>query len=336
MLDSDIKTYHAEEVSSASTNGGKRGYTQVISGVVNNVWANVPKAERLAGSTTYRKMFTVAADDTDGTLVDAKEYIDNPTAAEDWVIAFEGTASDTQADISASARKYGSANIKSDITAGVSTFTVTVEDVSLTTGNDLIFADGDKIRLTDKTTPDATAGNEEFLTISGTPTVSGNDVTITVAESIANGYLSADGARAMALIDIGDVECSVDTFAVTSISGTYDDASYPVITDNIGSYTDSVTLTFTDATNFTGTSSVGLTYGSGTVSADFTPTNPNNSKPYFTLESAGFGGTFASGDTVTFNVVDASFSYWLKRVVPASCSSLSSNSVTSVTTGESS
>lgn len=336
MLDSDIKTYHAEEVSSASTNGGKRGYTQVISGVVNNTFPHVPKAERTAGSTLFRKLFTVASDDADGTLISTQEYVDSPTAGEDWVIAFEGTASDTQADISAGARKYGSATIKNDITAGVSTFIVTVEDVSLTTGNDIIFEDGDAIRLTDKLTPDAVPGNEEFLTITGTPSVVGNDVTITVVETIANSYLSADGTRAMALIDVGDVECSTDTFVVTSTSGTFDDTTYPVTTDNIGSYTDSVTLTFTDATNFTATSSVGLTYGSGAIGSDFSPTNPNNSKPYFTLLTAGFGGSYLSGDTITFNVVDASFSYWLKRVVPAACASLANNSVTSVTTGESS
>ena len=336
MLDTDIKTYHAAEVSALATNGGRMGINEVISGVVNNVWPHVPRAERLAGAVLHRKLFDKAADDTDGTLLAAQKWIDRPTLGEDLIVAFAGTQTDTQGDLSGSERKYGAAYIKTDIAASGSTFTVTVEDASLASGPDAIFQDGDPIRFTDKLTPDAVAGNEEFLTISGVPTVVGLDVTITVAEVIANGYAVIDEARVMSIMDKGDIKCSVDTFLVTAAgTGAYDDSTYPIICDNIGTVEDAITLQFTDATHYTVTGSSGIAYGSGDTATDFIPMNGDFSKPYFTLLAAGFSGTFAAGDTITWNIHPAAFAYWLRRTVPAGCASLANNKVTTVTAGES-
>ncbi len=336
MLDTDIKTYHSAEVSALVTNGGRMSVNQVTSGVVNNVWPHVPRAERLAGAILHRKLFDKAADDTDGTLLAAQKWIDRPTLGEDLIVAFAATQTDTQADITGNERKYGAAYIKTDIAAGVSTFVVTVEAAALASGTDAIFQDGDPIRLTDKLTPDAVAGNEEFLTISGVPTVVGLDVTITVAEVIANAYAVIDEARVMSIMDKGDIACSVDTFVVTSAGdGAYDDTTYPVTCDNIGTVEDAITLEFTDATHFTVTGSSGIGYGSGDTATDFIPSNPDFTKPYFTLEFAGFSGVFAAGDTITWNIHPAAFAYWLRRTVPAGCASLANNKLTAVTAGES-
>lgn len=341
MLDSDIKSYHAAEVSSALTNGGRMSANQIISGVENNVFPHVSRAERLAGSVLHRKIFTKAADDTDGTMLNTWVWAERYLDAADWHVMFLGTQTDTQADITGSERKYGFAFLKNAITAGASTFTVTVHDASLASGTDAIFQNGDKVRLSDMATPTGT-GNEEFLTISGTPTVANTvEVTITVAETIANSYAAfvatgPSGAFVVSYIVQGDIACSVANFTVTSAgSGAYDSGSYPVVTDNIGTVEDSVTVSFTDATHFTVTGSSGINYGSGVIGTDFSPTNADFTKPYFTLETAGFSGTWAWGDTITFDTHPAAFAKWLRRTVPASCPSLANNKVTPTIAAES-
>ncbi len=335
MLDSDIRVFHAAEVSSNPTNGGRRSYNEVISGVINNVWPHVPKAERTAGSELIRFLYVMAADDSDGTLISAEDYIDAPTDGDDYVVAFEMPYGSTQADVTGNERKYGAASISSDITSGVSTFDVTVEDVALATGTQAIFVVGDKGRLTNKVTPDAVSGTEEELTVSGVSNVD-TVVTVTVNEAIANAYTTAEGSRFSSVMERGDVKTSEDNYVVsTAGDGDYDHASYPLVLDNLGTEQDSLTFTFTDATHFTCVGSSGTNYGSGDTGTNFSPTNANVTKPYFTLEFAGFSGTWAGGDTLTSDITEATFLFGLKRVVPPACASLANNKVTTVTIGES-
>lgn len=337
MLDSDILTFLSAEVSAASTNGGRRSYNQVISGVINNVWPHVTKAERTAGSILHRFLYTLAGDDDDGTLISADEFIDSPTDGEDYVIAFEIDYGSTQADITGSEKKYGSSLLDSDVAAasGPVTFDVTVEHTDLATGTNAIFEIGDSIRITDKINPDSVSGNEEFLTLTNVSNVD-ELVTLTVSEDLANSYTVASNTRVMSIISYGDIKTSSDNYVITTDDdGDYDYTTYPIILDNLGTEEDSLTFTWTDATHFTCTGSSGNDYGSGNTGEDFIPTNPNNSKPYFTLEFLGFSGTWAGSDTLTIDIHEASFLTCLKRVVPAACASLANNKVTSVTTGES-
>lgn len=334
MLDSDIKTFLSAVVSSDSTNGGLRSNNEVVSGVVNNVWPHVPKAERLAGSTLYRKLFTIGEVALVETLIAASLNLFRPTPANDWVVGFTNSVTkvNTQASWSPS-RVYGSAWLKTDVTATSSTFTVTVSDVSLTG----MYVDADTVVITDKLTPGAVSGNSETHTISGTPSVVGNDVTITIVGTLANNYTVANETFVTSVMDIGDVATGTSNYVVTTVgSGDYNYTSYPIICTNKGTVEDSLTFTFTDATNFTCTGSVsGINYGSGVIGTDFSPSNTAKSALYFTLETAGFSGTWAGGDTLTADIEDASFTYVLKRVVPAACASLAGNLCTSVTEGES-
>ena len=333
ILSSEIKCYKSETASSDDTNGGRMSTNEVISGVVNNVWPHVLKAERNAGSTLYRKLFFKVANDNDEKLIATSIFDDIPTPAGDYIVFWEGTQTDTQATAkNHSGRVYGAANLHSDVSSGSSTIVVDVEDSSITG----IFQDGDKIRLTDMDDPNAATGNEEELTISGAPSVSGTQVTITVAETIGNDYTVAGGGRVMSLLQVGDIEATSDNWAESSTSGTYDEGSYPVIPDAIGTIEQSVTLTFTDATHFTATSNVsGVTLGSGDTSTDFSPNNPDFNKPYFTLEAAGWDGTWAQNDTVTFDTHPAAEAVWFKRVVPAGTASMANNKNVSCVSGES-
>jgi len=332
ILSSELKFYKSKTVTDDSTNGGRMSVNEAVSGVVQNVFPHVMKAERDAGSTKYRKVFAKVANDADETLLAGKLWFDKITPADDWAVFFDATQRNTQGDITGAEDIFGCGALNTDVTAGGSTLIVDVEDSTLVG----MFRDTETIRITDMDNPDSITGNEEFLTISGAPSVSGTQVTVTVAETLANDYTTANNTRVMPVYEVGDIFCELDNWVETSASGTYDEGAFPPVTDNIGTIEQSVTLTFTDSTNFTATSDVsGVSLGSGTTGGDFTPSNPDYTKPYFTVESGGWGGTWAAGDTITFDTHPAAVPLWEKRVVPAGAASLSNNKIILVFSGES-
>ncbi len=334
ILTAELKFYKSKVVGSASTNGGRMSAVEAITSVVNNVWPHVLKAERDAGSTLYRKLFAKVANDADETLLSADMWNDGPTAAGDYNVLFPGTQRDTQADwASYSGAIYCGVNLDSDVAAGASTFDVLLPHADMAAA----FPDGRSLRITDMDDPDSATGNEELITISGTPSLAGLVLTITIDETLANAYTTAGSGKVMSLYSVGDVETSVDNWVETCAGdGTYDEATYPAILDNIGTVEQTVTLTFTDATHFTATSDDGdITLGSGTTGNDFSPSNADFTKPYFTVEADGWAGTWAAGDTVVFQTHPAGAPIVLKRVVPAGTASLAGNSNTTALSGES-
>lgn len=341
IVDSELKMYKSKVVTDDITNGGLMDNTaQVISGVVNNVWPSVFKAERLAGGTKYRKTFLKVANDNDETLFNPQIWMDIVTQGDDWVIFFAGTQSNVQNDIVGTEDKYGCATLQANVLAGGGSVVVTVEDSSLASGNDVIFRDGDTIRITNKDTPSSAIGTEEIHVINGAPGVSGNDITLTLTGTLANDYNTDDntyGTRVMSVLEPTDIEAGFDSFVDTTAGdGAYDDSTYPPLLDNIGTIAQTVTITFTGATTFTAASNVaGVTLTGGSTGTDYAPSNPDVSKPYFTLESAGFSGTWASGDEIVFNTTPAAHPIWQKRVVPAGAASLTGNRAVVVFTGES-
>lgn len=329
IISNELQAFKSLTVTNDATNGGLMSANAIVSGVLQNVFPHVFKAERESGSTIYRKVFFKVANDNDETLLSPLIYFDGPTGGDDWVYFHVGTQSDTQADITGSERKYGTALTTGSITAGDSTIVVDVEDASLTG----IFQDGDKIRLTNKATPDSLTGTEEELTISGAPVVASAQVTITVSGTIANSY--AIGSKVSTIYEPGDISTSVTDPVVTSASGTFDHAGTPIVADNIGTIFQNWTLTFSDATNYTCSGHTVGSVGAGTISGNFEPPNADWTKPYFIIDFAAFGGTFANGDTITFTTNPAAVPIWETRVVPAGASSLANNSITAVFAGES-
>lgn len=340
MLSSDLKVYKAK------ANGRMNGLAPVTSGVVQNVFRHVTQAERTAGFFDYVKTFWKVADDADGTLLDPEIYLDAPTlGASDYVVKFVMGARDRVEDLTGystgtdTERKYGSAYLKNNITAGASSLVVTVKNAALAAGSDKIFANGDKIKLTDKATADAASGNEEILTISGTPVVSGTDITITISGMIANNYTAAttptaSSPRVSSLIKPGDIAASYTTPVKTSTAGTIDFTTYPITLDNIGTVDEDWTLTWTDATHYTLSGDSLGTIGSGTTGSNYAPSNTDFTKPFFTIDYRAFGGTWAAGNTVTFTTHAAAVGIGQKRVIPAGSASLANNKATQVCGGE--
>lgn len=145
---------------------------------------------------------------------------------------------------------------------------------------------------------------------------SGTIATVNLKDTLAQSYQSAETYVGLVLA-VGDVKPLSLDWVETSGGGTYDETSYPLELNNLGTVTDDFTITFTSATAFGCSGTKEGSIGNGTISADFSPTNPNTGQPYFTLRSAGFGGSWQSGDTITFKTVAAGAAIWCKEIVPA-------------------
>ena len=138
------------------------------------------------------------------------------------------------------------------------------------------------------------------------------------------------------MLETADITTSFDSWAESSVSGTYDETINPPTQDHIGTIEQDWTITFTDATNFACIGSVVGSVGSGSIGGgDFTPNNSDFSKPYFTLADAGWAGTWANGDTVSFSSHPAAIAIWERRTIPAGADSLSGNGAVFALSGES-
>ena len=314
------------EMSDAGTNGGKMTKTAIADAVKNNLWPDVPQSERTAGSLKYRKAHIHIANDADLTLVQARVFVETYTPGEDSVVIFAGTHTDLQSGISGSENKYGAGQLNADVSAAATSIDVAVDTSSGEAANSLnLFRDGGLIRISNKTDVDDTGGAEEYATITGAPSYAGDVATINLTAGLANSYLAAN-TRVSSVYEAGDVQASVASFVVTSAAGTYDDTTYPILVDHIGGVEANWSLTFTSAADFT-IYKDGSDIGAGNVGSDVQPTNTDFSKPYFVMDWNGFGGTFQSGDTITFTTHPASIPIWYRRRVPAGASSLSGNKV---------
>jgi len=329
MLSSDIKFYKAVTINDTASNGGLLSAQAYTSNAAANMFPNVQKAEIDSGSTKYRKMHIKNSNALEEALLSPKVWLDSPTPADDWITFFAATESDTQANITGTEQKYGSAFVSVDAIAGTYVIVVEVEDSSLTG----IFADGMNIRLSDMTnalTP--LSGNEEFHVIDGTPTVSGNAVTITTTTPLTYTY-SVGNSVVNGILTTPTLLATVTDW-VESGTGSYDGATYPVTVNNVGTIAQTWTLRFSSPTAFTVTgNTVGL-LGTGSVSANFTPINSNFSKPYFILSALGFAGTWSTGNTITFKTHPSATAIWVKRVIPAGVTAYSTNNCIFIIDGE--
>jgi hypothetical protein len=143
----------------------------------------------------------------------------------------------------------------------------------------------------------------------------GNVATVYLEDQVANAYTTAKSYGA-GCIQIAEVKPLFSNWTEVSVAGTYDEAGYPLILFNDGTERDSWTITFTSPTAFTCSGAKEGNVGTGSVSADFSPINPNTGQPYFTVDKDGWGGTWAIGETITFITDPSVFPIWWKQIVP--------------------
>lgn len=312
----EVKLYRSQTVNDTSSNGGRLSSVEISDGEVNGVWPDIPQSERAAGSTKYRKLFVKFASATDDKAYNVKVGLLQPTAADDRVQLFTATQDAVQSSITGAESLFGAGKLNSTVLSGVTSVDVLVEH-----GGTVIFRDGQLIRISDKATIDG-SGNEEFVTISGTPSVVGNVVTITFTPALTQGY-SQTNTYLSGLLEVGDVIGAISNKVVTSSAGTFDETK-PVV-HSIGGIRQQWTATFSSATNFSVAGDTVGAVGSGNISTSFAPTNASFGTPYLTIPSNTWGGTFSANDTVTFYTTPAAVPIWCRRVCPAGASSLSAN-----------
>ena len=317
---SEIIWKKPDEDSDATTNGGRITAVVSPSDTMNNDFPDVSQAELTSGLTRYRKRFIKVANDADLTAQQMKIYLRTHTGGDDAVTFFIGTQRDTENDILGTERQYGVGQLATNVSAGATSITVNTEGAALD-----YFKDGDTILISDKPSVFDITGNREEAVISGAPSYAGDQATITLAAGLANAYLAAD-TIVSSVYAAGDVKAVADNYAVTSAAGTYDDAGNPVLTDHIGSVEQTWTVTFTAATTFDVVGDTIGAAGSGSTGSDFTPVNADEgSNPYFTIPAAGWGGTWANGETLIFQTHPCAVPVWYKHTVPAGCAAFSDN-----------
>jgi hypothetical protein len=143
----------------------------------------------------------------------------------------------------------------------------------------------------------------------------GNVATVDLEDQVAGAYLS-NATFGSGCIYVEEVYCQSEDWSENSALGTYDEVSYPIVLFNDGTVEDDWTITFTNASNFSVTGVYTGSVGTGSVAADFSPINPNTGQPYFTLNSLGWGGTWAVGNTVAFTTHPAAVPILLENEVP--------------------
>lgn len=314
----DIFWRSAAENSDLGTNGGRITSTVIPDGVKNSIFPNVSEAQRIAGLTRYRKVGIHIANDADLALMDGKVFVQTPTPGGDSITFFPATPTDTQSDLSGSERVYGAGTLFAPINVGASTIEVATEGAALD-----MFRDGDTIRISDKADVSAGTGNEEFHVISGAPVYDGDKATITIAGTLAYGYSDADTVVSSVMPLMEPVKAHVDNILVTSPSG--GGFSGEIQGDGIGSVDETITLAFTSPTDFDISGSYSGNLGAGSTATDTAPNNIRFNKPLFVIPSAGFTGSFNTGDTITFDVHSAHIFLWYKLTVPAGVGSLDGN-----------
>ncbi|MCU0806396.1 MAG: hypothetical protein MUC53_00130 [Candidatus Contendobacter sp.] len=96
-----------------------------------------------------------------------------------------------------------------------------------------------------------------------------------------------------------------DTVIGDSPLAQYNDVTYPLVVSNLGAYQDRFVIRFTSSTAF-GCYGENLGYlGAGNINEDFAPINLLTGQPYFTMDYRGWGGGWATGNCVRFNLIAA-------------------------------
>ena len=301
----------------SASNGGRMGHLSIPTGVKNSIWPDVPHAERIAGSSKYMKAFIHVANEENLKLIQPRIFVETHTPGDDAVVIFPGTFTDTQAGI-APARVYGAGKLNASVLSGASSIDVLTEGAALD-----YFKNGDLIRVSDKASVSSVTGNVQYIAITVVSYV--DDVATLTLDGTLSYDFSEVNTKVASVYEPDDIVGDYSNLVVTSAGGSFNDTGYPILVNSVGGVYDDWTVTFSSSTNFTCVGANTGAVGSGNISSNFSPTNPNFSRAYFTLTKEAWSGTFANGDTVTFRTLPAAVPLWYNRVIPLNAGSLSGN-----------
>jgi len=333
ILDNEIIWRPAAMMSDVAPaqNGGRMTFSQLVSGVKNNLFPDVSQSERLVGSIKWRKAFIHINSAQDTALLNVRLFLDALTPAADFVVFQLGAQTDTENQIAG--RPYGIGTLHAPVVGGATQLQVNCEHNAEYAALQP-FRVGDRLRVSDRPSTGG-AGNEEWVTISGVSY--GTDfATVDVAPALANSYATAN-TLVSSVLELPSVAASISGVSVVSGSGSFDSATVGnLIAHNRGAVQENWTLTFTSATAFTASgNTVGALASPGSVSADYAPLNPATGTPYFTIKAVGWNGSFQAGNTMSFTSRPAAIPVWYRRQVPAGALSLANDFCSLAIHGES-
>ena len=312
-------------------NGGRMAFSQLVSGVKNNLFPDVSQSERLAGAVKWRKAFIHVNSAQDTALLNVRLFLDSLTPAGDFVVFQPGTQTDTEDQIAG--RSYGIGTLYAPIVGGAVQIQVACEhNAEYATLQPLRV--GDVVRVSDRPSTGG-AGNEEWVTVSGVSY--GTDfATVDVSPALVNSYATSN-TLVSSVLELPSAVAGVTGVSLISGGGSFDSAiAGNLVAHNKGAVEENWTLTFTSATTFTVSgNTVGTLASPGSVSADYAPLNPATGTPYFTIKAIGWGGSFQTNDTVTFATQPAAIPIWYRRQVPAGTFSLANDFTSLAIHGES-
>lgn len=291
--------------------------TTITSNAKNAIFPDVTSAQRRDGHKLGRKVWVHFAAPDGSTAADVKLCPFAPTAAGDCVVvrAVGATRSAEAWAETDTQRIYGLGTVAMPISSGQSALTVTAESAYAAGG----FAEGDTILITDKSSPTASTGAEEYAVIDDL-SVSGVTLTITTATALGNAY--AAGARVAACLTVPSAAPAVTAGAVSS-GATLDDSKITLATTSVAE--DTWTATFSSATAYTLSGAMLGAAGSGTISTTFTGAGVAAG---LRIAAGAFGGTLANGSTISFSTTAAAVPVWMIRHVPAGTGTFATNTAT--------
>jgi len=313
-----IKFYKPIYVNDSLTNGGRISTNLITDGSLNNLFRNIQSSERESGIDLYRKCFIKNENPNDLALLNPKIYIANVSSGEDYFQIAAGTDIDNQSSADDIIDWYGSGYLNANFGPTESSFDVLFKQpTGLPSGCSVIVASGVQ---------------QSEVEIIGTPTWNGSIATCIISGETGLTFLQ-NVSRVSAILPLSDIAPVLSNWSEISSAGTYDETNYPVTLYNIGTITESWTLTFTNSTTFGVTGAVTGAIGTGVITSNFVPVNTTGY--YFNLNKAGWAGSWVSGDVITFNTVHAAKSIWVKESVPAGAVSQANNLMTVNLIGES-
>jgi uncharacterized membrane protein len=302
--------YRSKYFNDTPSNGGVISSTSISSGVMNNVFPNVTSYERTNGIVRYRKIFLKNNNVSNISLEQTKFYLSSINSGEDAFLFRTGTDTDTQSDVTTSTDWLTTGKTTDVMISGESSVQVSykVSGEGVFSGEDVI------IRITDGV-------NFDDLSLSGNPSWVGSNATLNFISPVTHNYNT--NSLVCSMKSLGDIKPTLSNWTITSASGTFDLDTYPIILYNLGTVSDDWTILFTSISAFSVSGALTGSVGTGTIYASFSPSNASSF--YFLINKDGWGGTWQSGDRITFTTNHAAKAVWLKEVVPAGASSISSN-----------
>ena len=157
-------------------------------------------------------------------------------------------------------------------------------------------------------------------------TWSGFVATVTLADAMLNDFSIANSDTFIGMcLPVGDLIASASA-SWSLQTGNFDVTQ--VLLTNMGTIEQFWTFAFSSGTDFLCTGDTGLSLGIGNISSTFSPQNPDQNSPYFTIPIECWDGVIPiAGDNVILHTIPSSHALWWKEVVPAGASAYSNNIV---------